>query len=143
MILTNPIAKKILIALTIFFVLFSLYDLTQSKAEYFDSIPTAVECIILMGCAVYYFYEQMKQPNSLFLYNTPIFWIVVGIMLFFAGSFFIFIYAQSNSNSPEFKLTFKLISAILTFIENILFLIAFLIARNQSKAIKPNIIAKN
>ncbi len=63
-------------------------------------------------------------------------------MLFFAGNFFVFIYAQSNSKSPEFQNTFSLINTILAFIENILFLIAFIIARKQSKAIKTNIVAK-
>jgi hypothetical protein len=142
MIISSEVAKKVLIGLGVFFLLFSIVDMTRSKAESFDSIPTAVECLILIGFSIYFFYEQLKNPDSLFLYNTPNFWIVVGIILFFSGSFFVFIYAQNNSKSPEFSYTFRMINMICGLIENILFLIAFLIAKNESKSIKPNIIPK-
>ena len=142
-IISSTAARKALLILSVLFFLFSIYDAATSKADNFDSIPTVVECLILLGFSIYYFYEQLKMPDSLFLYNTPHFWITAGIILFFSGSFFVFIYAQSNSDSPEFKQTFSTINTVLSLAENILFLIAFLIARNQSKAIKPNIIAKN
>ena len=136
-------ARKIISLLILFFVLFALYDLvTNSDADTFDSLPTVFECLIIIGFSTYYLYEQLSSPESLFLYSTPTFWIIVGLMLFFSGNFFVFIYAQSNSESIEFKNTFELINTILAFIENILFLIAFIIARQQSKTIKSNIVAK-
>lgn len=136
-------AKKLLFLLTIFFVLFALFDLiTNIDADTFDSLPTVFECLIIIGFSTFYLYEQLGTPESLFLYSTPTFWIIVGLMLFFSGNFFVFIYAQSNSESPEFQTTFGLINTILSFIENILFLIAFIIARQQSKTIKSNIVAK-
>jgi hypothetical protein len=66
----------------------------------------------------------------------------VGIILFFSGSFFIFIYAQNNSHLPGFSTTFQVIMGISGLIENILFLIAFIIAKNESKTIKSSQIAK-
>lgn len=142
LIISSNLAKKLLLAAAFIFFAYSIYDMTKSKAEYFDSIPTVIECLILIAFSVFYFYEQLKRPDTLFLYNTSNFWLVVGIIIFFSASFFAFIYAQNNSTSPEFKQTFRLINAISGFIENILFLIAFIIARKQSKSIKPNIVAK-
>lgn len=143
LILSSKLAKTALVFLSFGFVTFSVWDLiTNRNADTFDSIPTVIECIIIIGFSMFYFYEQLKNPQSLFLYSTPNFWVVVGLIIFFAGNFFIFIYAQSNSESVEFKNTFGLINAILSFIENILFLIAFIIARKQSKSIKSNIVAK-
>ena len=143
LILTNKLAKNALTFLSIIFVAFSVWDLvTNRNSDTFDSIPTVIECIIIIGFSMFYFFEQLKNPQSLFLYSTPNFWIVVGLIIFFAGNFFIFIYAQSNSDSTEFKTAFSLINAILSLIENILFLIAFIIARKQSKSIKSNIVAK-
>ena len=143
LILQNIFAKRALIASGLLFLGFAVFDLFSSQdTDTFDSIPTVIECIIIIGFSMFYFYEQLKNPQSLFLYSTPNFWIVVGLIIFFAGNFFIFIYAQSNSDSAEFKATFSLINAILSFIENILFLIAFIIARQQSKTIKSNIVAK-
>lgn len=143
LILSNRTAKTALVFISIGFVAFSIWDLITNRTEdTFDSIPTVIECIIIIGFSMFYFYEQLKNPQSLFLYSTPHFWIVVGLIIFFAGNFFVFIYAQSNSESVEFKNTFDLINTILSFIENILFLIAFIIARKQSKSIKSNIVAK-
>lgn len=142
-VISSSIARLILKICTVLFIVYSIVDLIITSSDSFDSIPTVLECLILISFSVFYFYEQLNKPDSLFLYNTPTFWIVAGIILFFSGNFFVFIYAQSNSKSPEFKHTFDLINAILSFIENILFLIAFLIAKNQSKTLKPKTIANN
>lgn len=135
-------AKKVLYVLAALFLVFSIFDLTQTKAESFDSLPTVFECLILIALSIFYFYEQLTDSSSLFLYNTPNFWVIVGVILFFSGSFFVFIYAQSNSHLPGFNTTFKLIMGISSLIENILFLIAFIIAKNESKSIKSKQIGK-
>lgn len=143
LIIKNKLAINLLRGSLVVFVGFAIFDLFSNKdLDTFDSIPTVIECIIILAFSMFYFYEQLKNPQSLFLYSTPNFWIVVGLIIFFAGNFFIFIYAQSNSDSKEFDDMFGIINVILAFIENILFLIAFIIARKQSKAIKTNIVAK-
>jgi hypothetical protein len=126
----------------VLFIGISIFDLSQTNAESFDSLPTVVECLILIALSIFYFYEQLTDSSSLFLYNTANFWIIVGVILFFSGSFFVFIYAQSNAHLPGFNTTFKLIMGISSLIENILFLIAFIIAKNESKSIKSNQIAR-
>jgi hypothetical protein len=126
----------------LFFLSIAAYDLTKSNAQTFDSIPTVVECLGILSFSLFFFYEQLKSTENLFVYTTANFWIVVGMIIFFSGSFFVFIYAQNNSNSPEFNNTFSLLNTFLAFIENILFLIAFIIARKESKSIKSNIVAK-
>jgi hypothetical protein len=142
-VIKSSLAKNLIKASLFVFIGFAIFDLFSNKdLDTFDSIPTAVECIIILGFSMFYFYEQLKNPQSLFLYSTPNFWIVVGFIIFFAGNFFLFIYAQSNSNSKEFDDMFGVINVILAFIENILFLIAFIIARKESKSIKSNIVAK-
>jgi hypothetical protein len=142
LILKNVVAKKTLIVLAIIFLGVSIFDLSQSRAESFDSLPAVIECLILIAYSILYFYEELKDTTSLFLYTTSTFWIVVGIFLFFSGSFFIFIYAQNNSHLPGFSTTFQVIMGISALIENILFLIAFIIAKNESKTIKSSQIAK-
>jgi len=142
LIITNIIAKKILGVLGIIFLVFALFDLKNSNADTFDSIPTVIECLILLTFSIYYLYEQIKDPNNLFLYNTPNFWIVVGIILFFSGNFFLFIYGQSSSKLPDWSKTFQLINGICSLLENILFLMAFIIAKNASKNPKSNLIVK-
>ena len=142
LIIQNLTAKKILITLGVVFMVFALFDLKKSNADTFDSIPTVIECLILLSFSIYYLYEQIKDPNNLFLYNTSNFWVVVGIILFFSGNFFLFIYGQSSSKLPDWQKTFRLIMGVCSFLENILFLVAFIIARNASKNPKSNIIIK-
>jgi hypothetical protein len=142
LIVQNAFAKKALVLLAFLFIGVSLYDYSQSKAESFDSVPTVLECLILIAFSIFYFFEQMRDTSSLFIYNTPNFWLVVGVMIFFSGSFFVFIYAQSNAHLPGFNSTFKLIMGISSLIQNILFLIAFIIAKNESKTIKSSVVAR-
>jgi hypothetical protein len=125
------------------FVIYSFIDLDLSEAASFDSVPTVVECIILLSFSMFYLYEEIGSPNTLFLYTTANFWITVSIILFFSGTFFLFIYAQNNSGDPAFSHTFKIIMATSSVIKNILFLIAFIIAKNESKTIKSSQIAKS
>ncbi len=142
-IIKSTLVKKTIPVLAFLFLIVSLFDLTQTKAESFDSLPTVVECLILIALSIFYFYEQLTDSSSLFLYNTANFWIIVGVILFFSGSFFVFIYAQNNAHLPSFNTTFTLIMGISSLIENILFLIAFIIAKNESKSIKSDQIASN
>lgn len=142
LIIQNSSAKKILISLGVIFLAFALFDLKNSKADTFDSIPTVIECLILLSFSIFYLYEQIKDPNNLFLYNTPNFWIVVGIILFFSGTFFLFIYGQSSSKLPDWDKTFRLINGVCSLLEYILFLIAFIIAKKTINNPKSNLIVK-
>jgi hypothetical protein len=124
------------------FIIYSFIDLNLSAAASFDSIPTVVECLILLSFSIFYLYEEIGSPNTLFLYTTSNFWVAVSIIIFFSGTFFLFIYAQKNSGDPAFSHTFKIIMGVSSVIKNILFLIAFIIAKTESKTIKSSQIAK-
>lgn len=138
----NKIAKNWLLGLILAFIIYSFVDMNASAAASFDSIPTVVESIIFLSFSIFFLYEEIGSPNTLFLYTTPNFWIAVSFILFFSGNFFLFIYAQNNSGDPAFAHTFKIITAISSIIKNILFLIAFIIAKNESKTIKSSQLAK-
>lgn len=141
-VIKNALAKKVLLGLIFLFIIYSFIDLDLSAATSFDSIPTVVECLILLSFSIFYLYEQIGSPSTLFLYTTANFWVTVSIIIFFSGTFFLFIYAQKNSGDPAFSHTFKIIMGASSIIKNILFLIAFIIAKNESKTIKSSQIAK-
>ena len=135
----TKVAKQIILICITLFVSYSLLDLFLSKAETFDSIPTVLESLMIISFSIFYLYEKMTNPDSLFLYNSPHFWIVSALLLYFSGSFFAFIYAQNYSNSPEVAKTFRTITKYLTFIQNILFLVAFIIAKKPVQKPKNQI----
>ena len=143
LIIQNNTSRKILIVSTLSFLLYSLFDLLRTSASSFDSIPSIIESLLLLSFSIYYLFEQIKNPNTLFLTNTANFWIIVGIIIFFSGNFFLFILAQNSQDQYNFTKNFRLILVICSILENILFLIAFIIARSEPKTVKSKLIGKN
>lgn len=126
-IIQNATFRKFITFASLAFLSFSIFDLISSRSKYFDSIATGISCILILVYSIFYLFEQIKSPNSLFLYSTPNFWIVVAFIVFFSGTFFIFIFSQNNYDNPEFKATFSIINSIFNIIKNLLIAIAFII----------------
>jgi len=129
--------KRSIILLSLLFIIFSIFDFFYSKSNTFDSNPTGIACILILSYSIYYLFEKIKTPDSLFLYSTPNFWIVVSLIIFFSGTFFIYIFSQSNFNNPEFKSTFNIINSSFNILKNLLFSIAFLIKPEKGKQSFP------
>lgn len=127
--INNKEFKKVLLTLSVlFFAFITVYYLTVNFKR-IDSIPIGVEAILIITFACYYLYEEMKDSTTLFIYLKPTFWIVFGIILYLAGSFFIYIYAGTLSKSEGQKYWY--ITNIFSIIKNIFFSVAVLL-HNQS-----------
>jgi hypothetical protein len=135
------VSKLIFKILTLLFFIFSVYDLKNSNATEFDSISTGLECILFISFSIIYLYERISKVDG-FVYDLPEFWVVFGIIIYFSGNFFIFIFAQNSLNQNSFKETFNTINAISSIIENIMFLIAFVIAKRQFKPLKQKKVSR-
>ena len=72
--------------------LFLYFTLAQFKR--LDSLPIGIESILILIFCFYFFYEQINNPNLLFIYNDYKFWVVTGIMIYISGCFFIYIFAN-------------------------------------------------
>jgi hypothetical protein len=73
--------------------------------------------------------------TTTFIYNKPAFWIIVGLMLYLGGSFFIYIFAnqvESQVLDPYWFLTY-----LFYIIKNILFFIGIMFYAKQSKNPHP------
>jgi hypothetical protein len=135
------VSKLIFEILILLFFIFSVYDLKNSNATEFDSISTGLECILFISFSIIYLYERISKVDG-FVYDLPEFWVVFGIIIYFSGNFFIFIFAQNSLNQNSFKETFNTINAISSIIENIMFLIAFVIAKRQFKPLKQKKVSR-
>jgi hypothetical protein len=60
-----------------------------------DSIPVGIEGIFILSFSFFYLYECTRDTTTLFIYNTYQFWVVLGIVLYLAGTFFIYIFTDS------------------------------------------------
>ena len=77
----------------------------------------------------------MNNPKVLFIYNQYQFWIIVGLMLYLSGSFFIYIFANQIPRTEVAKYWF--IVDIFLIIKNIFFTIGILAFISQQKKKTP------
>lgn len=102
---------------------FVLFDLITGTLNEFDSIPTGVESILILSSSLLLLYERIIKNEE---YNVSSIWISVGIVLFFSGTFFLFILSESNFNDSAFSVTYSYILASFKIISYILFSIGIL-----------------
>jgi hypothetical protein len=81
--------------------------------------------LLIIVFSLVYFYKQLNNPENLFVYSTPPFWIVVAVLLYKAGTFFLFLY--TNSLSQNEKENFYLFNSVFYLLQNVLLAISFMI----------------
>jgi uncharacterized protein (DUF486 family) len=137
--LENKTAKSLIVIISVAFTIFFLtYTLLAKAVRGIDSIPIGIEAIIILVFSFYYLYERMNDTTTLFIYNTHQFWIILGIVLYLAGSFFIYIFASHLRNYAIDKYWF--ITNIFSILKNIFFCIAiYLHAKPSKESVKYNL----
>jgi len=132
-IINNSLFRKLISIASIGLIIFSFFDLVNTNSRTFDSTPTGIVCILIILYSIYYLFEKIRTPDTLFLYSTSNFWIVVALVIFFSGTFFINIFSQSNFTNPKFKATFSAIISVFNILKIFMFSIAFLIKPEKAK----------
>jgi hypothetical protein len=99
----------------------------------FNSILNGLESLIVILLTLIYFYEEIKNPQTLFIYSQPQFWGVIGFFLFFAGSFFVFLYKQTPTQEEQFREQYIYIHSSFFILRNILFSIAMFVKPEKVK----------
>lgn len=107
--LESVLLKKIIKNISICFVFFLLFDFFNSPLNEFDSIPTGIESLLILGTSILLLYEKVIKTNN---YFSSFVWISIGLILFFAGTFFLFILSQNNYSNLEFNITYGYIVAV-------------------------------
>jgi len=103
LLIKNKLVKKIMLVISPIFVLFCIYYIYWGKADPFDSLQTSIECFIIIILCLYYFFEQLTNPEFEFIYSSYKFWIILGLLLYLAGSFFLFVFASQISDKAGDK----------------------------------------
>lgn len=121
--LRSTFVRKAIKVLMLLFVLYGIYDYKPS----FDSTQTAISAILTIIFSITYFYEQIREPRTLLIYNSSGFWIVVALLIYLSGTFFLFIFSNRYFNDPEFTKIYNAINSSSILLRNILFSIGFLV----------------
>jgi hypothetical protein len=131
--ITSKLARRLIIITYIFLFLYAAYDYIISPRNSFDSIPSSIESIFIIICSIFYLFEQIKKPTVLFIYTLDKFWIVVSLLIYSTGTFFLFISAEAYLVDPTFAKNYALINNSFLLLKNIVFSIGLLIKDRSDK----------
>lgn len=90
--LNGFISKKIIPSLIIFFTVFAIINAVFIQTIYeFNTYPRAIESLVIVCLGILAFYKMFQTQEYERIDQTPVFWIVSGITLFFSGNLFLFV----------------------------------------------------
>lgn len=135
-IIPRTFVKKTVPFLWISFVVFEFIDLIFiNKGVGFDSFTSGIESIIILFLCISYLFIQLRGSNSLTIYSTFDFWVVITFLIYFSGTFFLYILAESMSTNLAFRKQYFIINITFNILKNILLCIAMTMKLNES--VKP------
>ena len=133
--LENKKAKFFLIFFSFAFTAFLVYFNVTSHFTRIDSIPIGIESLIIISFSFYFLYERVKSPSLTFIYNDYRFWIIIGMIIYLAGSFFIYIYGEQLETASWKK--FRYLTLVFYIIRALFFSIGIIVfAKRPAPKIK-------
>lgn len=109
---------------------------SSSKIEVFDTLTVSISAISLIVFCLVFLFEKIQKPEIGFIYAKKSFWIVIGIMIYFSGTFFLFLqYSELSEKEQE---NFWIINWFCIIIKNIFFAIAFYLQEENLNSIPDN-----
>jgi hypothetical protein len=99
----------------------------------FDSYTPAFLCLAILLYCVLYFHQQLDAPNVTFIYKTPWFWVVTGLLMYFSGGFLILLFTSTLMFQDGLLIRgLWNLQDLLLVIKNLLVAIGFLYIKNTA-----------
>lgn len=119
--------KKISTYLVICFsIIWLLSNLRFINNNHFDQISNGMSDIIIITMSVFYFYQKIKKPDSLFIYSTAHFWFVSAFFVYASATFFIFLFFDNlTSLDQQNRVLVYFINKLFYVIKQILIAVGF------------------
>ncbi|HTI91024.1 MAG TPA: hypothetical protein VL727_10575 [Puia sp.] len=125
----KPFKFFTLIGVALFLIIATINLLNGSGGTIFDSLSASAESILLIIFSIFFLYEQLTDPTVMYVYYLKNFWIVLAILLYFASTLFLFIYAATLTKQ-EYN-NYWSINNFFNILKNILFSVAFLMKKSD------------
>ena len=132
-IISNEFIKGFVSKLALLFLIFSLIDFFLVKNK---SYTAGLQSVLILIMCIYYFFEQLKNPNSFLIYDNFDFWVIISFLIYVAGTFFLYVIATNVVVSKEFKKEYVIINFSFNLLKNILLSVAMLMREEKSIANK-------
>ena len=125
--LRTPANKRfLLISLLVYFISWTPFVAFSQTQEFVSYIRAVTYSLILIYSLLYY-YEQMRFPQTIFIYSQRAFWGISGFLIFAAGTFFVFLFDQFSIHVKGFLEQYVYVHALLFITRNLLFSLAIII----------------
>lgn len=124
--------KKIIFILTSFYIVIQIGPIFFDLSKTYISIITTLNTLIILFFCLFYFYEQLRFPKTVFIYSQNSFWGTAAFLLFSSGTFFVFWYNQIPNQSKDFENQYIVIHASIYILRNLFFSIAMIINPEKS-----------
>lgn len=126
--------KKIIFLIWIGFIIIAAIDFFfVNKMGGFDSFTSGTEALLIIGLCIYYLFMQIKGSNSLHIYSTTNFWIIITFLIYVSGTFFLYIMTEMMVNNFSFKVQYTYINSAFNVLKNVLLSIAMFMKSNELK----------
>ena len=132
LILPEHSIKKWIKWIWLIFILFALVDFYQNNMQGFDSFASGIESIITISLCIYYLYLQIKNANDLLLYSTFNFWVIIAFLIYFAGTFFLYIMTENMFANVAFQKLYFIINIAFNILKNLLLSVAMTMKINKT-----------
>jgi hypothetical protein len=126
----NNLFKKLILIVTVLNLCFESYLFNSQKAN-FDFWAALITTILIVIYSICFFYERLNSVQTLIIYQSFQFWIVVGCLIYLSGTLFLFLYTSDIKNKQNSSLW--TINIAFEIVKNIFFSIAFIIGKNIKK----------
>lgn len=143
-ILQKNFIKKVVPFIWMGFVLLALIDIIYiSKKNAFDSFASGIESIIILLLCISYLFSEIRGSNSLALYSTFNFWVVITFLIYFSGTFFLYLLTNKMYKEASFHRLYFIINISSNILKNIFLCVAMTMKLNdtvnQQKATIPDL----
>lgn len=136
----EALVNKIILIIWISFLIFSFIDFFYiNKMQTFDSFASGIESIIIIILCIYYLFSQIKGVNNLLIYSTFNFWIIVTFLIYFSGTFFLYIMTYSLRHDIHFQKLYFIINISFNILKNILLCVAMTMKINSTNKLTPSL----
>ena len=132
-VIRNSIVKKIILFLTIPYLILSIYDFYKYGNQAFSNDPSLVEFLVLILFIIFFLFEKMQYSIQVPVYQTINFWISVGLFVYFTGTFFYILLVKNTNNADiDLKKQLIIINSVVIIFKNIILGLSFLIKEDKS-----------
>ncbi len=122
----KPVRKVVPIMWALFFIFECIDFFLINQMNAFDSFAVGVESILIILLCIYYLVIQLKGTNTLFVYSTFNFWVIITFLIYLSGTLFLYVMAENMIQNREFRIQYIVINSVFNVIKNILLSIAML-----------------